>query len=201
MNFKLIHVSTWMSRDLSSGPSQRSHSSTHGVALRPVRRVAREVRPRPLCFGLPPSAAVRCRPAWWVQWPRRQGLRSPARAQHSGRAPPRLSAFTRFPSHAEGSLQALRQHVGSTRWAPVPEGILTGSPFGRYGFERSGSWPVSRRTGFLCLRAELSAPRALYLGLPPPGFAEVSLFSHTLSLTVLFTHPDCRSLPPTLLFI
>lgn len=54
MNFKLIHVSTWMSRDLSSGPSQRSHSSTHGVALRPVRRVAREVRPRPLCFGLPP---------------------------------------------------------------------------------------------------------------------------------------------------
>ena len=121
MNFKLIHVSTWMSRDLSSGPSQRSHSSTHGVALRPVRRVAREVRPRPLCFGLPPSAAVRCRPAWWVQWPRRQGLRSPARAQHSGRAPPRLSAFTRFPSHAEGSLQALRQHVGSTRWARSPK--------------------------------------------------------------------------------
>ena len=107
----------------------------------------------------------------------------------------------RFPSHAEGSLQALRQPVRPTRWTPVPAGILTGSLLGRYGFERSGYWPVSGRTGFLCLQAELSAPGALYLGLPPPGFAEVSLFSHTLSLTVLFTHPDCRSLPPTLLFI
>ena len=54
MNFRLIHVSTWMSSDLSSGPSQRSHSSTRGIALRPVCRVSREARPRPLCFGLPP---------------------------------------------------------------------------------------------------------------------------------------------------
>lgn len=85
-------------------------------------------------------------------------------------------------------------------WAPVPADTLTGSPFGCYGFKRSGL--LARQwTRWVTSPSELQAHCVLCLGLPPRGFVEVSLFSHAFSVTVLFTHPDWRSLPPTLLFI